>query len=130
MKIIQRRWTLISIGVLIPIGLYTKVYSGPLDIWVNNSLGGILYVVFWSLVGFLLFQNIIPWKTSIVVLLLTCLIEFLQLWHPYFLERLRSTFLGRTLLGTSFSWLDFLHYVIGFCLAVFLLTCLNKIEMK
>ena len=37
----------------------------------------------------------------------------LQLWHPLFLEVIRSTFTGSTLIGTTFVWLDFTHYVIG-----------------
>jgi hypothetical protein len=50
---------------------------------------------------------------AIVVLLATCALEFLQLWHPPFLEYLRSSFIGRTVLGTSFAWLDFPYYVLG-----------------
>jgi hypothetical protein len=38
------------------------------------------------------------------VLVATCLLEFLQLWHPPLLEAVRSTFIGRTVLGTSFTW--------------------------
>jgi Flp pilus assembly protein TadB len=40
-------------------------------------------------------------------------LEFLQLWHPSFLEFLRSNFIGRTILGTSFTWSDFPYYLVG-----------------
>jgi len=50
------------------------------------------------------------------VFIVTCLLECLQLWHPPFLEVLRSGFIGRTIIGTSFVWSDFIYYVLG-CLA-------------
>ncbi len=47
------------------------------------------------------------------VLGITCVLEFLQLWHPLVLESIRSTFIGSTLIGTAFTWWDFPHYFIG-----------------
>ncbi|MDP6778276.1 MAG: DUF2809 domain-containing protein, partial [Candidatus Latescibacteria bacterium] len=47
------------------------------------------------------------------VLAVTCALEVLQLWHPPFLELVRRSFVGATLLGTSFDWVDFPHYVAG-----------------
>jgi len=128
MNVSERRWTLISIIVLIPVGFYTKFYSGILSIWVNNSLGGVLYVIFWSLIVYLLLPHYKPLSIAILVFLSTSILELLQLWHPYFLEFLRGYFLGRVILGTSFSWLDFFHYFIGFLLAVSFLKALKKIE--
>ena len=129
MNLTKRKWTITSIIVLIPIGFYTKFYAGPLSFWVNNSLGGIFYVIFWSLIVFLFIPRFSPWKISALVLLITCFLEILQLWHPDFLECIRSNFLGRSLLGTSFSWLDFLHYFFGSLGAFFLLVYLNKCEI-
>ena len=111
--IYRKRWTLISIAIITPLGFYTKGYSGPAFRWVNNSLGGILYVIFWSLLFNLLFTRIRPIMIASIVLLVTCTLEMLQLWHPDFLEAIRSTFMGTTLIGNSFSWLDILHYLIG-----------------
>jgi len=84
---IHRR-TLVSLCIVVPIGLYTKRYAGPAACWVNDSLGGVFYEM-------------------------TCLLEFLQLWHPPLLECVRSTWIGRTALGTSFTWLDFPYYLVG-----------------
>jgi hypothetical protein len=47
-------------------------------------------------------------------------------YHPPFLEVIRSTFIGVTLIGNSFSWLDLVHYVIGFFLSFTLLNVLRK----
>ena len=122
----QKRWTLLSIGIIIPLGFYSKFYSGPAEVWVNNSLGGILYVIFWSLFASLFFARIRVWKIAAIILVVTCLLEILQLWHPPFLEVIRSTFIGVTLIGNSFSWLDLVHYVIGFFLSFTLLNVLRK----
>ena len=41
-----RRWTGLVLVGLMPLGLYTKVYAGLAAAWVNNSLGGVFYVLF------------------------------------------------------------------------------------
>lgn len=117
----QMRWTLLSIAVITPLGFFTKAYSGPMANWVNNSLGGILYVIFWSLLLSVVFFRTRRWIIATIVLLITCCLEFMQLWHPPFLESIRSTFLGVTLIGNSFSWLDLVHYVIGSLFSLVLL---------
>ncbi len=107
------RWTLISILIIVPLGIYSKFYSGQAARWVNNSLGGVLYVIFWCLFVFLFLSNAKSWKIAAVVFAITCFLEFLQLWHPPFLEFLRSNFIGRTILGTTFTWSDFPYYIVG-----------------
>jgi hypothetical protein len=106
-------WTMASILIITPIGFYSKFYPGPAKEWVNDSLGGMFYVIFWCLVGFLLFSKTKPLKIALLVLMITCLLECLQLWHPPFLEVVRSTFIGATILGTSFVWTDFPYYIVG-----------------
>ena len=110
---IRDRWTLISIGITVPVGFFTKSYRGPAQPWVNDSLGGLFYAVFWCLVAYLFADRLKPWVIAVSVLIATCFLECLQLWHPPFLEYPRGFFIGRTVLGTSFSWLDFPYYIIG-----------------
>ncbi|MBN1997907.1 DUF2809 domain-containing protein [candidate division KSB1 bacterium] len=127
-SLLNRKWTIIFIALIVPIGLATKFYSGPGGEWILYYLGGILYVVFWSLVVFLIFPNVATWKICLLVFLATGGVEFLQLWHPDFLEAIRNNFLGRTLLGTTFVWRDFFYYFIGFLISFMLLELLLKIE--
>jgi len=124
----KRLFTLASLVIIVPIGFYTKFYSGPAANWVNDSLGGVFYEIFWCLNFFFFFQKANSLIISIVVLLLTCFLEFLQLWHPPFLEFLRSSFIGSVILGTSFSWSDFPYYFIGSGIGWYWLYRLNKIE--
>ena len=102
-----------SLTVIVPVGFYTKFYDGPASDWVNNSLGGVFYVIFWCLLLFFLFPGARTWTIALGVLLVTCVLEFAQLWHPPALTLIRSHFLGATLLGNTFSWIDFPYYLGG-----------------
>jgi hypothetical protein len=90
---IQRKVTH-SLLVVTPHGFAFKLYPGPGNGWSNNYAAGVLYEVFWILLAFLFFpskrsENVIP----VYVFVITCILEFLQLWHLTFLETLRSSFL-------------------------------------
>jgi hypothetical protein len=106
--------TILSILLIVPVGLYSKRgYHGPGAAWVHDSLGGVFYVIFWCLVA-----SLVPvrWKAAWIaaaVLIGTCILEFLQAWHPPLLEMARSTFVGRTILGSYFDWFDFPYYFAG-----------------
>ena len=125
-----RKWSIISIIIIIPVGFYTKFYPGPASGWVNNSLGGILYVIFWSLVFYLIGPKTNPLKVVTIVFILTGMLEFLQLWHPVILESIRSHFLGRSIIGSSFSQSDFFYYFIGAITAYLLIMFIRRTETK
>ena len=129
MKLTKRKWTIIFLLLIVPIGFLTKFYTGPLASWVNNSLGGLFYVIFWSLLFFLLIPKAGVFKISALVFVCTCCVEFLQLWHPAFLELIRSNFFGRTLLGTTFSRTDFIYYFLGFLISLLLLKYISGLEL-
>jgi hypothetical protein len=103
----------LSLAVIVPIGFYSKLYRGPGARWANDSLGGVFYVVFWCLVFSWFRPRWPPVRIAAIVLAATCGLEFLQLYHPPLLELLRSTFLGATILGTTFEWSDFPYYFLG-----------------
>lgn len=102
------------LAALVPLGLATKVYEGPAAAWVGGSAGGVLYVMFFVLLVGLIRPTPRPLALAApIVLAATCLIEVTQLWRPPLLEGIRGTFVGRTLLGSQFSWTDFPHYALG-----------------
>ena len=109
----NNRWILLSLLMIVPIGFYSKFYTGPAHVWVNDSLGGAFYEIFWCLLIFLFLNKTAPWKIAIIVFIITCSLELLQLWHPPFLELMRSNFIGRTIIGTSFVPSDFIYYILG-----------------
>lgn len=59
------------------------------------------------------YPQVKPWRIALAVLAVTCLLEFLQRWHPPWLAWLRSVWIGQILLGTTFAWSDFPYYFIG-----------------
>lgn len=80
---------------------------------IESALGSIAYEMFWIALGLACCPKNSPLKMSIGVFLLTCALEFLQLWQPPLLQTLRTTLLGRLVLGNTFSWSDFPAYSIG-----------------
>jgi hypothetical protein len=126
----QRLFTLIALIVIFPLGFFTKFYSGPGHSWFNDSLGGLLYEIFWCLVAFFLLPRAKPIVISLWVLAITCALEFLQLWHPPFLELMRSNFIGRTIIGNSFNPMDFPYYFAGSALGFFILKGLKAIGIR
>ena len=58
---------------------------------------------------------------------ITSFLETLQLWRPKPLEKVRSTFIGHVLIGSTFSWSDSPHYVAGCLLTVLLVSFLKAI---
>jgi len=110
--------TCASLAAAALLGFYAKRgYHGPASVWIANSVGGIFYVIFWCLVLVLLLSRARASRIVFAVLTATCILEFLQLWHPPLLETARRNFLGRTVLGSYFDWSDFPYYFIGAALA-------------
>ncbi len=106
--------SLISLLIITPLGFFSKAYNGPGQVWFNQNLGGLLYEIFWCL----FFFCFIPSKKAIQqiplgVFFFTCILELMQLWRNPAVIEIRSTLFGRLFLGTTFSWLDFPHYLLG-----------------
>ena len=116
---------LILLLILIPLGFLTKVYSGFGSEFVTNYLGGVIYVVFFIVLASLVFPKTTPLKISLIVLCVTCLLEFSQFIQLDFLNSLRKHFMIRALIGSVFNFLDFVFYVSGTFLGFFVLRAIN-----
>jgi len=112
---VSRRRLLVALALLVPLGLLTKATDNEL---VRGYAGGVLYVVFFTCAVLLARPDWRPAPVAAGVLLATCALEVLQLWHPPWLERVRATFLGHALLGSTFSGWDFACYAVGALLAI------------
>lgn len=125
------RWIVFGIVIaLIPIGLASKFYQGPLQFWVNNSFSSIFYEMFWIFLAALIWPRLPPGWVAFWVFVVTSVLEFLQLWKPPFLQAIRSTLIGRLLLGNSFVWGDFLYYVLGCAVGWLILRTLKAKSVK
>lgn len=110
----QNFYILSSLLIVVAMGFFFKYYTGPAHPWFNNYGAAVFYEIFWCLFAFLFFRSrTAVWQIPLWVFIITCILEFLQLWHPPLLEQARGTLMGKWLLGSTFSWLDFPHYVLG-----------------
>lgn len=103
---------LISMLIIVPLG-YIVRFHGAAPEWLNDLFGSIAYEIFWILLVAFLFPKASPLWAAVGVCLATCVIEFLQLWQPPFLQAIRATLPGRLILGNTFNWSDFPAYFIG-----------------
>ncbi len=77
--------------VCVPLGLLSKRVSPGVPAWVSENLAGSVYVMWWSFLVLAAFPRAKEARVVACVLLLTCSIEFLQLWHPPTLSAVRAT---------------------------------------
>ena len=112
------------------LGFGSKFYSGIGSSWVNNSLAGLFYEIFWCLVVFLISPRLNALLVASWIFTITSILELMQLWHPAFLQIIRSTFIGAALLGNAFNWMDFPYYVAGCILGVIMIKYLNRQASK
>jgi hypothetical protein len=106
--------TAVFLCVVVALGFALKYYSGPGRWWLNNWGASIAYEWFFMGVALLVVGSAKRIGTiAAAVCLGTCALEFLQLWQPGWLVAVRSTFVGRSVLGNSFSWSDLPAYPFG-----------------
>lgn len=74
-------------------------------------------MLFWAPAFAIAKPRVSAFRLAGCVFLITCALEFLQAWHPAWLEAIRRTLPGRLILGTTFDWLDFPPYAVGGVLA-------------
>lgn len=121
---------LIIVLILVPLGIYTKFYHGPGEGFVHAYLGGILYVVFFIFLASLIFPKVRVLKISLVVFVITCLLEFTQLIQTPWLNKLREYFLVHALIGSGYTTYDLLFYVVGGIIGYGVLKEINKFYMN
>ena len=77
---------------------------------------------FWALLVFFLFAFLLPRKPTRQIAFLAVAfatgIEFLQLYHAPWIDDLRSLWIGRMILGSTFNPPDLLAYAAGVLLGV------------
>src|SRR6187399_2089100 len=87
------------------------------DSFVRPYLGDVLVVIL--IYCFLKSFVRLPVLTAVIlVLIFAFIIEFLQFFNIVEKLHLQSSKLARTVIGTSFSWIDLLTYVIGIAIVI------------
>lgn len=123
----ERGRLILAIAAVVPVGLAVKFcVPGAVGRWCNLYGAAILYEILWVLVLRLLMPRLSPLACGAIVFVVTCALEFLQLWHLPALQAVRSTFLGAALLGSSFDAWDFVYYVIGSALGILIAAAIGS----
>ena len=129
----MNRYFLIFLGliIVIPLGLFSKAYTGTGQTWVRDYSGDILYEILWCLVFFWFF----PSKKAVVtipiwVFIVTSIIEVSQLFFDRVPLAIRETIVWKLLLGSTFVWWDFPHYAVGCFLGWLLLDKIYQLTHK
>jgi hypothetical protein len=108
--------------------LYTKDYRGEHQTIINNHIGGILYVLFGSLLFSVVFPRMKLWQVTLLALGITCLLEFIQYFRFPFMVELTKIKAIAYLFGTSFNGYDFIYYALGALLGFAMLLLLSHKE--
>ena len=123
----ERIRLILAIAAVVPAGLVVKFcVAGTLGKWCNLYGAAVLYEVCWVLLLRLVVPRLAPVTCGTIVFIVTCALEFLQLWRLPALDAVRRTFLGAALLGTSFDPWDFVYYVAGSSLGVLLAIAIRR----
>ncbi len=127
---------IISLLIIVPLGLFSKAYTGIAQGWVQDYSGDILYEILWCLVIFwfaLPIRECTNLKTITIkiagwVFIVTCAIEVSQLWFYLVPKVVRSHIIWRLLLGAGFDWWDFVHYALGSLIGWYWIWQIGKIN--
>lgn len=101
-----------AICILICLGLPSRQMPEYLPDWYVIYAGDFL----WAMLIFFLYGLVFDFsgkKACCYAIATTYLIECSQLFHPAWLEYLRSTTLGALVLGFGFLWSDIVSYTLG-----------------
>jgi hypothetical protein len=116
----------VTLMVLVLItALYTKEYHGQYELIIHNKVGGVFYVLFFSLLFSVVFRRLKFWWPVLMAFGITSLLEFVQYFRfPFMLELTRMKVFAY-LFGNSFSWMDFIYYIAGGVAALMVLLLLE-----
>jgi hypothetical protein len=94
-------------------GYASRKYSHHLPVMIQKRTGDAL----WACAVFVLVAILRPrWPTFVitaVALLISYSVEFSQIYHAPWIDRIRSYALGKMILGTTFFWWDQVAYTVG-----------------
>ena len=105
--------------------LYTKEYHGEFEQIIHNKVGGIFYVLFFALLFSVVFRRWKFWWPVVMAFGVTSVLEFIQYFRFSYMVELTRMKVFAYLFGVSFSWGDFVYYLIGGVLALLVLGLLE-----
>ena len=101
--------------VIIVAGWPARLFQSSLPYWYTQYAGDFL----WAMLVYLVFAVVLRWRVWWIILtatVTTYLIEISQLFHPSWLDALRSVKMFALILGYGFLWSDLMAYTLGIAL--------------
>jgi hypothetical protein len=99
--------------VIMAFGLPARLIQDRLPEWYTLYFGDYLWAMLLFFIFALTFRSMSTFKVAMIALVFTFLIEISQLFHPQWLEDLRSIKLFALVLGYGFLWSDIAAYALG-----------------
>jgi len=109
----QTRTYWLIMVVITAFGLPARIIQDQLPVWYVQYFGDYLWAMLLFFGFALALQNMSTFKVAITTLLFTYSIEVSQLFHPQWLDYLRSFKLFAYVLGYTFLWSDIAAYTLG-----------------
>jgi len=104
---------LLTMVMIAALGLPARTIQDRLPSWYVQYFGDYLWAMLLFFGFALILQNMSTFKVAIVSLLFTYSIEVSELFHPAWLDYLRSIKLFALILGFTFLWSDIVAYTLG-----------------
>src|SRR5687768_2894549 len=99
--------------VITAFGLPARLIQDRLPVWYTLYFGDYLWAMLLFFLFALMLRTSSTFKAALITVLFTYLIEISQLFHPQWLEYLRSIKLFALVLGHGFLWSDIAAYTVG-----------------
>ena len=104
---------LIGLVAVVILGMASRRVQGLFPACLGKYPGDVL----WTLAVFLGLAILQPRASTAQLaafaMALSCLVEFSQLYQAPWINAIRDTVLGHIMLGSGFSWLDMVAYLVG-----------------
>jgi hypothetical protein len=109
----RRLWAGALISAVVLAGYYLRFYHGPLQAWIHRLSGGLLIVCFWSFLLSLFLPGLRAKSLALTITAFACGVELSLLVHQPMVTYLRGAFIGRSMVGPPFAWIDLAAYLAG-----------------
>jgi hypothetical protein len=103
----------LMMAVIISLGLPARMFQDQLPTWYVTYFGDYLWAMLLFFIFALTLRNMTTFEVAILALIFTYMIEISQLFHPQWLDSLRSIKLFALVLGHGFLWSDIMAYTLG-----------------
>jgi Protein of unknown function (DUF2809) len=104
---------LIGIILIIPLGYSVRFATGLGMPLLQDITGSLAYQILLMLLVAFFCPRASLVKVAVWVCVASCVGELLQLWQPPLLQAIRATWIGRIVLGNTFTVSDFPPYAVG-----------------